>query len=84
MDEDLQAIKKRLETKIRENSHELKDFSREKADQTVREMRSEIGRLDMRMSGLERLLWNRLFVFAAGAIFGLVIAVTGLTLVTIR
>ncbi len=80
MDEDLQAIKKRLETKIRENSHELKEFSRERADQTAGEMRADIRRLDMRMSGLEKLLWNRLLTFAAGAIFGLAIAVIGLAL----
>ncbi len=83
MDEDLQAIKKRLETKIREQSHELKEFSRERAEQTVREMRSEIGRLDFRVSGLERFLWNRLFVFLAGAIFGLTVAVIGITFVTL-
>lgn len=83
VDEDFQAIKKRLEIKIREQSHELKEYSRERAEQTVREMRSEIGRLDFRVSGLERLLWNRLFVFLAGAIFGLTVAVIGMTLVTL-
>ncbi|MEP5770921.1 hypothetical protein [Nisaea sp.] len=83
MDEDLQAIKKRLETKLRENSHELKEFSRERTEQMAREMKSEIGRLDMRMSGLERLIWNRLLVFAAGVFLGLAMAAIGLMLLSV-
>ncbi|AZQ68918.1 hypothetical protein EF888_18370 [Silicimonas algicola] len=78
MDEDVQALKKRLETKIRENASDLKEFTRERTDQAMLELRSEIGRVDMRISGLERLLWNRFATFLAGAVFGVAVSAIGL------
>jgi len=81
MNDDMQTIKKRLETKIRENRYELKELSRENCSQIERKLGSEIRRLDFRMASLERLVWNRLLVFFVGFFIGLVIAGVGLMLV---
>lgn len=80
MDEDVLAVRKRLETKIRETSNELKEFGRERIDQATREWKSEIARLDMRLVSLERLVWNRMFVFLAGFVSGLAFATIGLVM----
>ena len=76
--QDINAIKKRLETKIRLSQNELKEFTREKLELSERQIKSDIGRLDMRMRSIENLISKRITVFILGAIFGALLAFMGM------
>ena len=58
--------KRRVEAKIQANKVEAREFARDRVDQLRKELKDDIGRLDFRMATVERLIWNRLFVFGAG------------------
>lgn len=81
MDDDIHTVKKRLETKLRESSYELREFSRENSAQIERKLTSEIGRLDLRMRSLERLIWNRTGVLFVGILIGIIMATIGSLLI---
>lgn len=79
-DEDIAAIKKRIERKIFENSHALKEQFRNEMLELERRRFSDTQRLDLRLSSLEQLLWkerrigSRQIFFFLGVVAGIIIA----------
>ncbi len=84
MEQDIAAIKKRLETKIRETNSGLKEYTRDQVDRIEGKLTADVHRLDGRMRSLERLMWNRLGVFLAGTVVGVLVSMAVLLVFSMR